>query len=140
MTTKSIHSVIKDEYEILAFNDLSVAHAYLDTLAGVLRSLKAENSPLYGNLEQSYLGLSEFSYKYKHRLEDISAISSKIDEARSKHRSIVAKVDVLSEQNAQLTKQLERARELCIDLQYENEKLKEQLSDALEGLKSFLPI
>ena len=132
--------MIKDEYEILAFNDLTVAHAYLDTMAGVLRSLKQENSPLYGDLEKAYLGLSEFSYKYKYRLEDISAISKKIEEARSKHRMTLASNSELVSSNADLSKHLNRSRELCIELQSDNEYLKSRVSELEESLKSFLPL
>ena len=132
--------MIKDEYEILAYNDLTVAHMYLDTIAGVLSSLKAENSPLYGELEKAYLGLSEFSYKYKYRLEDISAISGKIEEARSKHRLTLATNSELVEQNAQLTKQLDNSRELCLDLQADNEELKRLVNEQRENLKLFLPL
>ena len=132
--------MVKDEYEILAYNDLIVAHIYLDTIAGVLSSLKAENSPLYGELEKAYLGLSEFSYKYKYRLEDISAISGKIEEARSKHRLTLATNSELVEQNAQLTKQLDNSRELCLDLQSDNEELKRLVNEQRENLKLFLPL
>ena len=132
--------MIKDEYEILAYNDLTVAHMYLDTIAGVLSSLKAENNPLYGDLEKAYLGLSEFSYKYKYRLEDISAISGKIEEARSKHRLTLATNSELVEQNAQLTKQLDNSRELCLDLQADNEELKRLVNEQRENLKLFLPL
>lgn len=113
---------------------------YLDTIAGVLSSLKAENSPLYGELEKAYLGLSEFSYKYKYRLEDISAISGKIEEARSKHRLTLATNSELVEQNAQLTKQLDNSRELCLDLQSDNEELKRLVNEQRENLKLFLPL
>lgn len=132
--------MIKDEYEILAYNDLTVAHAYLDTMAGVLRSLKQENSPLYGDLEKAYLGLSEFSYKYKYRLEDISAISQKIEDARSKHRMTLASNSELVSSNADLSKHLNRSRELCIELQSDNEYLKSRVSELEESLKSFLPL
>ena len=132
--------MIKDEYEILAYNDLTVAHSYLDTMAGVLRSLKQENSPLYGDLEKAYLGLSEFSYKYKYRLEDISAISGKIEEARAKHRMTLASNSELVSSNADLSKHLNRSRELCIELQSDNESLKNRVSELEESLKSFLPL
>ena len=115
--------MVKDEYEILAFNDLNVAHAYLDTLAGVLRSLTQENSPLSGDLEKAYLGLSEFTYKYKFRLDDIASISGKIDEARAKHRDVIAKNSDLVQQNAELAKHLTLARGQCLELQEENESL-----------------
>jgi len=132
--------MVKDEYEILAFNDLNVAHAYLDTLAGVLRSLTQENSPLRGDLEKSYLGLSEFTYKYKFRLDDISSVSGKIEEARLKHRDVIAKNSDLVQQNAELSKHLTLARGQCLELQEENERLKLRLDEVLEGLKFYLPI
>lgn len=132
--------MIKDEYEILAYSDLTVANVYLDTMLGVLRSLKQENSPLYGDLEKAYLGLSEFTHKYKYRLEDISSISKKIEEARDKHRTVVASNSELVSANADLSKQLNRSRELCIELQYDNETLKNRVSELEESLKSFLPV
>ena len=49
--------MIKDEYEILAFNDLQVAHAYLTTIYGVMTSLREEFDPRGEELSTPYIGV-----------------------------------------------------------------------------------
>ena len=131
--------MIKDEYEMLAFNDLNVAHGYLGTLNEVMMSLNAYSDPRRGKLESAYLGLYEFAEKHRHRLGDISTISGKIEEARSRHKTVIKTNEELVEANAKLTKQLENARELCLELQADNVELTGIVSDLRENLKFFLP-
>jgi t-SNARE complex subunit (syntaxin) len=116
--------MIKDEYEILAFNDLNVAMGYLSTINKVLDSLREDKSPLLRDAEDAYIGIVMFTEKYRHRLEDFSSIRGQIEKARNKHRTLIAKEQEGQKKISELTKQLENSRELCLDLQYDNEKLK----------------
>jgi t-SNARE complex subunit (syntaxin) len=116
--------MIKDEYEILAFNDLNIAMGYLSTINKVLDSLREDKSPLLRDAEDAYIGIVMFTEKYRHRLEDFSSIRGQIEKARNKHRTLIAKEQQGQEKISELTKQLENSRELCLDLQYDNEKLK----------------
>lgn len=130
--------MIKDEYEILAFNDLNVAKAYLDMVNGVMTSLMRDFDPRGEELAKAYIGLYEFTDKYRHRMDDISAISGLIDKARSKHREVLAKLDAALEEVSQLrevesrvTTEALRLQELNLKLDAENKKIKE----TLKGLK-----
>jgi chromosome segregation ATPase len=131
--------MVKDEYEILAFNDLNVAMGYLSTIDKVLGSLRAEKSPLLRDVEDAYIGLSDFAYKYKYRLDDLSSVGRQIENARIKYRALRADVEEGKKRISELTKQLNRSRELCIELQDDNEKLKLLVSQLEDGLREFLP-
>jgi len=116
--------MIRDEYEILAFNDLNIAMGYLGTINEVLNSLREDKSPLLRDAEDAYIGLAMFTEKYKYRLDDLSAIKDQIGKARSKYRTLLAELEESDKKVFELSKQLENSRELCIELQDDNEKLK----------------
>ena len=121
--------MIKDEYEILAFNDLNVAMGYIGTINKVLESLREDKSPLLRDAEDAYIGIVMFTEKYRHRLEDLSTIKDQIGKARGKYRTLLAELEEGDKKVFELSKQLENSRELCIELQDDNEKLKSIVSE-----------
>ena len=128
--------MIRDEYELLAFNDLNVAKAYLDMVYSVFESLNKDFDHRADELSTAYIGLYDFTEKYRHRMDDIGAVTKLIDEARSKHRDVLAKLQVALDEVVQLTEQKERAESDAIMLQeintgllYENKKIKESLKN-----------
>lgn len=120
--------MIKDEYEILAYNDLFVAKAHLDTIYKVLMSLNASFDPNASDLEKAYLGLYEFADKYKYRMDDIRAVSGLIEKARSKHRKVLAERDQLKTELQENSRLLEETRSQYIDLMSQNEEMKKTIS------------
>lgn len=123
--------MIKDEYEILAYNDLIVANEYLDILRDEMMRQKSLFTASGDILEDVYTNLVMFSIKYKNRMEDISAISSKIEEARSKHRTVVAERDELKEEVENLNKELDSVRLQYIDLEESMNHLQEKIKSML---------
>ena len=123
--------MIKDEYELLAFNDLIVANEYLDTLRDEMMRQKSLFTASGDILEEVYTGLVMFTIKYKNRMDDISAISSKIEEARSKHRTVVAERDELKEEVENLTKELDYIRLQYIELEESMNQLQNKIKSML---------
>ena len=123
--------MIKDEYEILAYNDLIVANEYLDILRDEMMRQKSLFTASGDILEGVYTNLVMFSIKYKNRMEDISAISSKIEEARSKHRTVVAERDELKEEVENLTKELDHTRLQYIELEESMKQLQGKIKSML---------
>lgn len=123
--------MIKDEYEILAYNDLIVANEYLDILRDEMMRQKSLYTASGDILEDVYTNLVMFSIKYKNRMEDISAISSKIEEARSKHRTVVAERDELKEEVENLTKELDYIRLQYIELEESMKQLQDKIKSML---------
>lgn len=123
--------MIKDEYEILAYNDLIVANEYLDILRDEMMRQKSLFTASGDILEDVYTNLVMFSIKYKNRMDDISAISSKIEEARSKHRTVVAERDELKEEVENLTKELDYIRLQYIDLEESMKQLQGKIKSML---------
>lgn len=123
--------MIKDEYELLAFNDLIVANEYLDTLRDEMMRQKSLFTASGDILEEVYTGLVMFTIKYKNRMDDISAISSKIEEARSKHRTVVAERDELKEEVENLTKELDYIRLQYIELEESMKQLQDKIKSML---------
>ena len=123
--------MIKDEYELLAFNDLIVANEYLDTLRDEMMRQKSLFTASGDILEEVYTGLVMFTIKYKNRMDDISAISSKIEEARSKHRVVVAERDELKEEVENLTKELDYIRLQYIELEESMKQLQYKIKSML---------
>jgi predicted nuclease with TOPRIM domain len=123
--------MIKDEYEILAFNDLVTANAYLDTLRDEMMRQKSLFTATGDILEDVYINLVMFTIKYKNRMDDIRAISSKIEEARTKHRAVVAERDSLKEEVEDLSKQLDKSRLESIELEEAMNKLKGNVKSML---------
>lgn len=123
--------MIKDEYEILAYNDLIVANEYLDILRDEMMRQKSLFTASGDILEDVYTNLVMFSIKYKNRMEDISAISSKIEEARSKHRTVVAERDELKEEVENLTKELDYIRLQYIELEESMKQLQDKIKSML---------
>ena len=123
--------MIKDEYEILAYNDLIVANEYLDILRDEMMRQKSLFTASGDILEDVYTNLVMFSIKYKNRMDDISAISSKIEEARTKHRTVVAERDELKEEVENLTKELDYIRLQYIDLEESMKQLQGKIKSML---------
>ena len=123
--------MIKDEYEILAYTDLMVANGYLDALRDEMMRQKSLFTASGDILEDVYINLVLFTIKYKNRMDDIRAIASKIEEARSKHRSVVQERNQLAGEVVDLHKQLEKTRLENIDLDAELRKLKSNVKSIL---------
>lgn len=123
--------MIKDEYEILAYTDLMVANEYLDALRDEMMRQKVLFTASGDILEDVYINLVVFTIKYKNRMDDIRAIASKIEEARSKHRSVVQERNQLTGEVVDLHKQLEKTRLENIDLDAELQKLKSNVKSIL---------
>lgn len=126
---------MRDEYELLAYNDLIVAHAHLDIVGTTLRSLLADFDPRADDLQQAYLGLCEFSDKYKHRLQDYAAIYKLIDEARAKHRVVLSKLSDAQDEISRLTGENERAVSEALSLTSHNEQLKAEIDKIKSQIK-----
>jgi chromosome segregation ATPase len=127
--------MIKDEYEILAFNDLQVAHAYLSTIYKVMTSLRDDFDARAEELESPYIGLYDFADKYKHRMDDISAIKELIEQARSKHRTVLAKLHDAEERIVELTESETRLREEVLSLTSVNEELRGNVEKIKEQVR-----
>lgn len=128
--------MIKDEYEILAFNDLQVAHAHLTTIYGVMTSLREEFDPRGEELATPYIGLYDFADKYKNRMSDISAIKDTIEQARSKHRGVLARLEEAQAKVEELSKSEAKLRDEVLSLTSVNVELNKTVDKIKEQVKS----
>lgn len=122
--------MVRDEYELLALHDASVADHWVSEVIEVSRDMELAFDPRGRRLTDAATNLALFVMKYRNRMDDIRAISEKIDQARNVHRKLKAEHQELQQQLAQTTQQLEDLQSQYLELMSKNEDLKKRISVA----------
>ena len=122
--------MVRDEYELLALHDAMVADQWINEIIETSRELEADFDPRGQRITDAAMHLTLFVMKYRNRMDDVRAISEKIDQARTVHRKLKAEHEEVRQDLAQTTQQLEDLQSQYLELMSKNEELKKKISVA----------